>query len=682
MCHSAHLPLSYTLDSFQFIVDPIKSWAYYISRPQLSVIEESTGRVTWRRNLVRLTVSERDYINNFRGQVGGSIVRLPSRVPVTDWRSFLYVDFPAETPSSLLLWILWWPVLFIPITFAVMAIGVPIAFAMGWVWVGDMLHDFLDRFCHQMPSRTLWLWGYPFGLCVRCLAIYTTFSVVGFRLVLRKSKPMRSPIAVSLVFPMFVDISLQLTGVWSGHNWIRGITGVLFGIGSASLLWLGVWSTASCVDHMRFQHVWTQNACKLAMAGLIGVMAIFLIGQGRCASSGDDDGNGGGGNGGADGVSLQAIALSSPSAAINAILALLLASEAGEDVLKSSSAATKSFGVGETYKSNWTRSLTSILNERFDVMNLPGKTIILQQTTNCPDGGTFEIIENIQTDTESRLTVRYDQCRTRFVDNNGTEVERLLDGFAVTRDLQTIDISSALLEQDVTFENLTVQTSIVSSGIVLEKTFANLERRDIVTINDFTTCGGSFTGSFSLTANGTIIRNQDLNTDGDFSDDSDTDTSEIFTNYVSSSEVIGSTDSSCNISITEANLTTSGGAGLIDNNNPGKSFAVNSPSSEPLRINQRVEPGGMSFSLNGTQTSSVDEPCIEENMLTFRFTTTERIFLPDSQRCPTSGQVIVIQGGEEITVTYTDSGGVVVSSVDTEEIFDSCDDIVVCPNGL
>lgn len=152
----------------------------------------------------------------------------------------LHRNSAGKIPRSTLLWILWGPVLLIPTAFAVMATAVPIAFAAGGFWLGDVFLSFLRQFCHQMPSRSFWIWGYPFGLCIRCLAIYTTFAVVGFHLALGRSKPTRVPIALGLTLPMFLDVGLQWVELWNGNNWVRGSTGVLFAIGSASLLWTAI----------------------------------------------------------------------------------------------------------------------------------------------------------------------------------------------------------------------------------------------------------------------------------------------------------------------------------------------------------------------------------------------------------------------------------------------------------
>lgn len=84
--------------------------------------------------------------------------------------------------AFLFVWELWGPILLVPTALSLMAIAVLLAFAVGWFWTRDLLSGFLRQVCHQMPSRSLWMWGYPFGLCIRSLAIYTAFVVVGLKI--------------------------------------------------------------------------------------------------------------------------------------------------------------------------------------------------------------------------------------------------------------------------------------------------------------------------------------------------------------------------------------------------------------------------------------------------------------------------------------------------------------------
>lgn len=152
--------------------------------------------------------------------------------------------------AFLFVWALWGPILLVPTALSLMAIAVPFALAAGWFWTGDFLNGFLRQFCHQMPSRSLWMWGYPFGLCIRSLAIYTAFVVIGWKIPFGRFRGVGIPIATALVLPMLADVALQVMDVWAGANWVRGLTGMLFGVGSAFLLWAGVWAVALRVDQI------------------------------------------------------------------------------------------------------------------------------------------------------------------------------------------------------------------------------------------------------------------------------------------------------------------------------------------------------------------------------------------------------------------------------------------------
>ena len=418
------------------------------------------------------------------------------------------------------------------------------------------------------------------------------------------------------------------------------------------------------------------------IAAILGLALVLLTG---CDGSGDDNGP----------VTPPPQSNQAAGAADNAIDAMEISAEGGGESLKGSFAATKAFEVGKAFRRNQPRGLTSIMAKRFNIKNFHSKAAVLQQMVDCPAGGSQEIINNISTDTELRFTVQYDQCRDRAVDDNGTELERLRNGLEDLQLLIMISGSSGSIEVNETFENLTTQISIVSSGIVLVDALDNIERRNTVAINDFTNCGDDITGQFSLTSNGTIQISSDGNADGDVNDSDDTDTSAIVTNYAANGTTIVATEEgtdpnapNCNITaFLEIDVATSGSVSFTDNINPRASFAISSPMGDPLRINERVEQGGRSYTIDGTLTVSVDrinDPCIEQDRLTFRFTTPpmERIFIPDFQPCPTAGQLMVELNGDEITVNYTASGGVEVISGDMVETFDSCDDIDACRSSI
>ncbi len=88
--------------------------------------------------------------------------------------------------------------------------------------------------CHQIPSRCLYIFGYPLAVCARCFGIYSGFllGTMFFPLIRGFSAPSlpsaKYIIAVSV--PIVIDAAGNFLGIWAGSNLIRLITGVLWGI--------------------------------------------------------------------------------------------------------------------------------------------------------------------------------------------------------------------------------------------------------------------------------------------------------------------------------------------------------------------------------------------------------------------------------------------------------------------
>ena len=104
--------------------------------------------------------------------------------------------------------------------------------------------------CHQLPERSLFVFGYQMTVCSRCFAIYAAFlaGCIAFAFVRKRLKIWSLKYFVILCIPMAIDGFAQLFGVplprgigpgfeliWSAEstNLFRIITGVIFGFGCA-----------------------------------------------------------------------------------------------------------------------------------------------------------------------------------------------------------------------------------------------------------------------------------------------------------------------------------------------------------------------------------------------------------------------------------------------------------------
>jgi uncharacterized membrane protein len=87
--------------------------------------------------------------------------------------------------------------------------------------------------CHQLPSRSFHAWGFPLGVCARCLGIYLGFGaglalypvVRGFRRV--HIPETKAFLAVSA--PIVIDTAAVFLGIWDSSGPLRLALGVLWG---------------------------------------------------------------------------------------------------------------------------------------------------------------------------------------------------------------------------------------------------------------------------------------------------------------------------------------------------------------------------------------------------------------------------------------------------------------------
>jgi uncharacterized membrane protein len=91
--------------------------------------------------------------------------------------------------------------------------------------------------CHQLPSRSSFIFGQQVCYCDRCMGIYTTLFAAAllFAALHRRVKPLPWQVYPAFVAPMALDGLTQILGLRSSSFELRIITGALFGIGSAWL---------------------------------------------------------------------------------------------------------------------------------------------------------------------------------------------------------------------------------------------------------------------------------------------------------------------------------------------------------------------------------------------------------------------------------------------------------------
>jgi len=95
------------------------------------------------------------------------------------------------------------------------------------------IYALFSPFCHQLPSRSFFIFSYPLAVCARCLGIYSGFfsGTVLFPLV-RKFSNLSNPKArtfILLTLPVAVDFLGNFLRLWKAANWLRFSTGFIWG---------------------------------------------------------------------------------------------------------------------------------------------------------------------------------------------------------------------------------------------------------------------------------------------------------------------------------------------------------------------------------------------------------------------------------------------------------------------
>ena len=94
----------------------------------------------------------------------------------------------------------------------------------------DFSFRVFERYCHQLPERTLTVSGHKMPVCARCFGIYLGM-LIGALTFPYASKGKAPPgwVLIALAVPMALDGVSQLVGLRTSTNGLRVVTGFLFG---------------------------------------------------------------------------------------------------------------------------------------------------------------------------------------------------------------------------------------------------------------------------------------------------------------------------------------------------------------------------------------------------------------------------------------------------------------------
>ena len=96
------------------------------------------------------------------------------------------------------------------------------------------LYFLFSMVCHQRPERSFFLRGEPFAVCARCTFLYLGILISSLLYPLVGSgSPPRARYLLIAASPLVFDAGTQLLGLRSSTNFLRSLTGFLFGMALA-----------------------------------------------------------------------------------------------------------------------------------------------------------------------------------------------------------------------------------------------------------------------------------------------------------------------------------------------------------------------------------------------------------------------------------------------------------------
>jgi uncharacterized membrane protein len=122
------------------------------------------------------------------------------------------------------------------VIFAVLPVLSPVLAALGANDAALLIFQVYSITCHQMPSRSFFLFGHQMAYCERNTSIYGTMAIASLGYAVFRGRgvaPLSIPLYLILILPMAVDGFTQLFLLRESTWLLRALTGALFGVATA-----------------------------------------------------------------------------------------------------------------------------------------------------------------------------------------------------------------------------------------------------------------------------------------------------------------------------------------------------------------------------------------------------------------------------------------------------------------
>lgn len=117
---------------------------------------------------------------------------------------------------------------------------------LGQEGIAKYIYGFYGISCHQIPSRSFFIFDHQIAICARCLSFFSSMLAFGLLVSLKSVQSLDRRIAFILALPIIVDVLLQTLGIKESTNLLRVTTAVLLSLSVSFYIYPRIKASIEC----------------------------------------------------------------------------------------------------------------------------------------------------------------------------------------------------------------------------------------------------------------------------------------------------------------------------------------------------------------------------------------------------------------------------------------------------
>ncbi|MCK4385712.1 MAG: DUF2085 domain-containing protein [candidate division Zixibacteria bacterium] len=126
------------------------------------------------------------------------------------------------------------------------SISAPCLSYLGQEGIAKYIYKFYGISCHQIPSRSFFIFDHQIAICARCFSFFSSMLAFGLLISLKNVRPLNREIAFLLALSILIDVLLQTVGISESTNLLRVTTAVLLSLSLSFYIYPRIKASIEC----------------------------------------------------------------------------------------------------------------------------------------------------------------------------------------------------------------------------------------------------------------------------------------------------------------------------------------------------------------------------------------------------------------------------------------------------